>query len=215
MPRWGRDGGELFYLASNQFITALPVKNKASLELGPAVQLFRTRLVVQGSEATGLPTTYDVAPDGQRFLLRYPPTNPELLAALAKDFIDHNFDMRHIIRELALSNAYALSSVPTDGNKSDVQNFARFYSRRLIAEVLHDAVDQATGTKSSFNGVAASARAIDRPPPMRRSCQRTGLSRQSGHRSRAGPPSPGSASWAATVVATRYSPRRSGCSAPR
>ena len=56
---------------------AVPVKNKASLELGPAVPLFRTRLVVQGSESNGLPTTYDVTPDGQRFLLRYPPADPE------------------------------------------------------------------------------------------------------------------------------------------
>ena len=77
MPRWRRDGGELFYLAGNQFITAVPVKNKATLELGPAVPLFRTRLIVQGSESSGLPTTYDVSPDGQRFLLRYPPTDPE------------------------------------------------------------------------------------------------------------------------------------------
>jgi eukaryotic-like serine/threonine-protein kinase len=77
MPRWRRDGGELFYLAANQFITAVPVKNKTSLELGPAVPLFKTRLVVQGSESVGLPTTYDVAPDGQRFVLRYPPTDPE------------------------------------------------------------------------------------------------------------------------------------------
>jgi hypothetical protein len=92
-----------------------------------------------------------------------PPTNPELLAALAKDFADHKFDMKHIVRQMVLSNVYALSSYPTEGNQSDMQNFARFYSRRLIAEVLHDAVDQATGTKTNFSGIAADARAIDLP----------------------------------------------------
>jgi hypothetical protein len=92
-----------------------------------------------------------------------PPSNPELLDALGKDFVDHKFDVKHIIRQLALSHAYALSSAPIEQNRSDTQNFARFYSRRLIAEVLHDAVDQATGAKSQFNGMAAEARAIDLP----------------------------------------------------
>ena len=92
-----------------------------------------------------------------------PPTNPELLDAMAKDFAQHKFDMKHILRQMALSQAYALSSLPTEQNHSDTQNFARFYSRRLIAEVLHDAVDQAAGTKSTFGGMASDARAIDLP----------------------------------------------------
>lgn len=92
-----------------------------------------------------------------------PPSNPELLDALAKDFIEHKFDVKHVIRQLALSRVYALSSAPIEQNQSDTQNFARFYSRRLIAEVLHDAVDQATGAKSQFGGMASDARAIDLP----------------------------------------------------
>lgn len=76
MPRWRRDGKELFYLAATQFLTAVPVVDSASLELGRQVPLFRTRLIVEGSESNGLPTKYDVAPDGQRFLLRYPPADP-------------------------------------------------------------------------------------------------------------------------------------------
>jgi hypothetical protein len=92
-----------------------------------------------------------------------PPTNPELLDALATGFSDHKFDMKYIVREMALSNVYALSSFPTVDNQSDMQNFARFYSRRLVAEVLHDAVDEAAGTKTNFNGMASDARAIDLP----------------------------------------------------
>ena len=92
-----------------------------------------------------------------------PPTNPELLDALARDFIDHKFDMKHLVRQLALSQVYALASQPTEGNQSDMQNFARFYSRRLVAEVLHDAVDLATGTKTNFSGMASDARAVDLP----------------------------------------------------
>lgn len=92
-----------------------------------------------------------------------PASNPELLDALAKDFIDHKFDMKHIIRSIVTSNVYQLSSEPTEHNKHDQQNFARFYARRLISEVVVDAFDQATGTKTRFGGVSSTGRAIDLP----------------------------------------------------
>jgi hypothetical protein len=68
-----------------------------------------------------------------------PPSNPELLDALAQDFIDHKFDVRHIVRTIVTSRVYGLDSVPTDSNRHDRQNFARYYARRMIAEVLLDA----------------------------------------------------------------------------
>ena len=92
-----------------------------------------------------------------------PASNPQLLDALAKDFIDHQFDMKHICRVMLNSNVYQLGSEPTDGNKKDRQNFARYYGRRMIAEVFLDSVDQAAGVKTKFNGVASSARAVDLP----------------------------------------------------
>lgn len=92
-----------------------------------------------------------------------PASNPELLNWLAQDFIEHRFDVRHVIQQIVSSRVYQLSSVPTEDNRSDQQNFARFYGRRLIAEVLHDAVDQAAGTRSQFGGVGATARAVDLP----------------------------------------------------
>ncbi|MDB5391280.1 MAG: hypothetical protein JWM11_6926, partial [Planctomycetaceae bacterium] len=92
-----------------------------------------------------------------------PPSNPELLDALAKDFIDHKFDMRHMIRQIVTSRTYQLDSLPTDGNKYDQQNYARFYARRLVSEVFHDAVGQATGSRSRFDNMASTSRAIDLP----------------------------------------------------
>ncbi|HEV3006829.1 MAG TPA: DUF1549 and DUF1553 domain-containing protein, partial [Pirellulales bacterium] len=92
-----------------------------------------------------------------------PPSNPELLDALAADFIEHKFDMKHVIRTIVTSSVYQLDSVPSEGNKQDQQNYARFYARRLIAEVLLDCLDQACGTHSKFDRVASSARAIDLP----------------------------------------------------
>ena len=77
-----------------------------------------------------------------------PPSNPELLDALAKDFLDHKFDVKHILRTIVSSKVYQLSSEPIEANKLDRQNFARFYARRMIAEVLLDSLDQATGAWS-------------------------------------------------------------------
>jgi hypothetical protein len=92
-----------------------------------------------------------------------PPSNPELLDALAQDFIEHKFDMKHMCRVMLNSRVYQLASEPTEHNQNDRQNFARYYGRRVISEVFLDAVDQATGTKTRFSGVANSARAVDLP----------------------------------------------------
>lgn len=92
-----------------------------------------------------------------------PPTNPELLNALSQDFIAHKFDMKHLIRTIVNSQVYQRASEPQPTNEHDRQNFARFYARRLFAEVFLDAVDQATGMKTRFNGVSSQARAVDLP----------------------------------------------------
>jgi hypothetical protein len=92
-----------------------------------------------------------------------PPTNPELLDALAKDFIAHKFDLKHLIRTIMTSSAYQLSSEPTPENIHDTQNYARAYPRRMIAEVLLDAVNQVAGTIEPFNGLPKGTRAIQLP----------------------------------------------------
>jgi len=77
MPRWRRDGSELFYLASDQMLTAVPVTSKSGyFETGRATPLFRTRLLTIGSQISGIGAFYDVTPDGQRFLINGPPADP-------------------------------------------------------------------------------------------------------------------------------------------
>ena len=92
-----------------------------------------------------------------------PPSNPELLDALAQDFIKHKFDVKYLIRAIVNSRVYQLSSEPTPFNKNDRQNYARYYARRLPAEVLLDAINQTTGTRGNFSGVGSNARAVDLP----------------------------------------------------
>ena len=92
-----------------------------------------------------------------------PPTNPELLDALQKHFIESGFDLRTLVRTICESQIYQLSSVPNEFNKIDKQNFSRYYPKRLTAEVLFDAVNQTTKSESSFDGLAHGTRAVALP----------------------------------------------------
>ena len=92
-----------------------------------------------------------------------PPSNPALLDALAKDFVDHKFDRKHILRTILKSEVYSLSSNPIKENASDHQNFARYKPKRMAAEVLLDAVGEVTGAPERFGGFPQGTRAIDLP----------------------------------------------------
>jgi hypothetical protein len=92
-----------------------------------------------------------------------PASNPQLLETLAKDFADHNYDLKHLLRTICTSTTYQLTAEPNEWNQDDKQNFSRFYPRRLNAEVLLDAIDQVTGSPTSFNGVPQGTRAVQLP----------------------------------------------------
>ena len=96
-----------------------------------------------------------------------PPSNPELLESLAKELIDSGFDIKHVIRRITNSHAYGLSAVPTESNQDDTQSYARFYPRRLSAEVLLDGMSQVLGVPTTFPGGPGAfplgTRAIDLP----------------------------------------------------
>jgi hypothetical protein len=94
-----------------------------------------------------------------------PASNPELLEALAKDFVKHRFDLKHLLRTIMNSRAYQLASTATPGNAADAANvhYARFTIRRLTAEQLADALDFATGTKQKYAGLPLGTRAIQLP----------------------------------------------------
>lgn len=73
------------------------------------------------------------------------PSNAELLEALAQEFSSNGFNIRHIIRLIAQSSAYQLSSkYPGTWRLDYVPYYARKYARRLDAEELHDAIVKAT-----------------------------------------------------------------------
>ena len=71
--RWRRSGGELFYLAPDRMLMAVPVNEGPRLTIGRPMPLFRTRLEFLGLQGPYFTAGYDVTPDGQRFLLKAPP----------------------------------------------------------------------------------------------------------------------------------------------
>jgi len=76
--------------------------------------------------------------------LANPPGNPALLDHLAGGFVAHDFDMKWLHREVVLSATYQRTFRGNPTNRLDVKNFSRSVVRRLPAEVLLDAVRQAT-----------------------------------------------------------------------
>lgn len=99
-----------------------------------------------------------------------PPSHPELLSRLAAEFAGHGYDLKRLIRWIALSDAYALSSKygaklgnaaddPTLGN---VSLFSHFYVRQMSAEQLYDSLLVATGAHLSQVNYAQQQLAKDR-----------------------------------------------------
>src|SRR5262249_53425978 len=48
-----------------------------------------------------------------------PASNPELLEALASDFVEHKYDLRHLIEVITSSATYQLSADPNETNIED------------------------------------------------------------------------------------------------
>ncbi len=92
-----------------------------------------------------------------------PASHPKLFDLLAKDFVEHQFDLRHLVRLIANSRTYQLSYHVNDSNRDDTRNYARAVVRRLTAEQLIDSVGLALDAKPKFNGLPGSIRAAQVP----------------------------------------------------
>ena len=82
--------------------------------------------------------------------LANPPSNPALLDYLTEAFISSGFDMKWLHREIAGSQAYQRSIRSNETNRLDERNFSRAIARRLPADVLFDAIEQATGPSAKL-----------------------------------------------------------------
>ncbi len=99
-----------------------------------------------------------------------PPVHPELLDALARHFVEHKYDLRDLIRTIARSETYGLTSATVAGNEKDTRLFSHHLPRPLTAHQMADALAQATGVPNFFQndgrrGKGSERRAIQVPDP--------------------------------------------------
>ena len=97
------------------------------------------------------------------------PTHPELLEALTDDFIAKGYSIRSLLRTIAVSNTYQLSSTytPSAWNDAYVPYYVRHYPRRMMAEVVFDSMAIATNVPASFSvqGMSNVPMAMQMPDP--------------------------------------------------
>jgi Protein of unknown function (DUF1553)/Protein of unknown function (DUF1549)/Bacterial Ig-like domain (group 2) len=92
-----------------------------------------------------------------------PATNEELLNALVRDFVAHNYDVNYLIRTIMQSATYQTSSKPLKENVDDDKYGSHYAIKRLPAEVLLDAYSQVTQVPEKFEGYPAGMRGMQLP----------------------------------------------------
>lgn len=83
-----------------------------------------------------------------------PASNERLLSAVADFLQEHDFDLKALMRVILQSATYQRSSDPLPANEEDQRFYARYHPRRLMAEVLLDAVSQVTDVPTEFTQIA-------------------------------------------------------------
>ena len=92
-----------------------------------------------------------------------PASNDALLNALARDFVDHGFDVKHTIRTIMRSRTYQLSARPNEFNQHDEKYFSHAVTKLYTAEQLLDAICAATDVPEKFAGLPLGTRATQLP----------------------------------------------------
>ncbi len=95
--------------------------------------------------------------------LTNPPSNDELLAALARHLVENHYDLKSLMRTIMQSETYQRSGEVLPENATERRFYSHFYPRRMKAEVMLDALSQVSGTPTDFKGFAAGWRAEQLP----------------------------------------------------
>ena len=90
-----------------------------------------------------------------------PPTNPQLLDYLAKRLVENNFDIRKLAKEICMSDTYQRSTISNETNELDSRNYAKATVRRMRAEVLLDAIADASGNSAKHTSLPQGMRAVE------------------------------------------------------
>lgn len=80
-----------------------------------------------------------------------PASNEALFQATASFLVREKYDLKALMREILRSETYQRSSETIPANAADTRFYARYYPRRLMAEVILDAYAQVTGVPTDFS----------------------------------------------------------------
>jgi hypothetical protein len=155
MPRWKADVTPTFLLTGQRPAQGEHPRAAFARMLVASPQFAKATVNMVWTELMGVgivdpPFDFDLARQDPRNPPPAPwsiqPTHPELLEALAKDFQEHGFDLRYLIKLIAKSSIYQLSTqFEGDWKEPYARYFARRFVRRLTAEEIFDAASQSTG----------------------------------------------------------------------
>jgi hypothetical protein len=79
-----------------------------------------------------------------------PASNEKLLSAAAQFLAEKKYDLKELMRAILQSETYQRTSVPLPENASDTRFYSRYFTKRLMAEVLLDGVSEVTGVATDF-----------------------------------------------------------------
>lgn len=82
-----------------------------------------------------------------------PASNQRLLDQLSRFLVQHHYDLQALMRLILQSETYQRTSRPLAANAEDRRFYSRYYPRRLMAEVLLDAISQVTDVPTPFNKI--------------------------------------------------------------
>ncbi len=90
-----------------------------------------------------------------------PPSHPELLDYMSEQFAAHDYDFKSLVKWIALSDVYSLSSQISDGNRADDPEitkaplFSRYYARPMQPEEVYDSLLALAGPQAAPQDFAA------------------------------------------------------------
>ena len=89
-----------------------------------------------------------------------PATHPVLMTRLADDFVDHGYDLRHTLKRIATSAAYARSAATIPENAADDRYYSHALRKPLEPEVLADAISDVLGVPDAYGSQPVGTRAV-------------------------------------------------------
>ena len=85
-----------------------------------------------------------------------PASNEQLLEEISSYLVENNYDLKALMRLILQSETYQRTSKPLAENMEDQKYYSRYYPRRLMAEVLQDAITSVTQVSPKYDQITLS-----------------------------------------------------------